>query len=180
MVRPIVRKIPCATCGTPVNKRKGARENQTCATCYNNERRRATPRVDKRQNHAVGGTGYNRYRPILKAKTKENGDPCVLCNGEKGPIDFEAGRYDPWSFSVHHIVDRKDGGDRDDPANMAPAHLWCNQKEGGLQIKRRRAADGIPPHGWVDTDTHIDTIPYGSSVVHTTPQADHVSDRWMV
>ena len=53
---------------------------------------------------------------------------CWLC-GE--PINYDAGKDDPLSFSADHKKPwSKHPELREDPANYAPAHLRCNQERG--------------------------------------------------
>jgi hypothetical protein len=66
------------------------------------------------------GRPFRRLRDRLKA----SGAPCWVCGHH---IDLSLPWWDPWSFSVDHIVPLVAGGAPLDGANVASAHRRCNQ-----------------------------------------------------
>lgn len=64
----------------------------------------------------------------LKANLRACHHPCWLCGQ---PIDYGAHHTDPNSFSVDHIKSRLDYPElREEPTNLAAAHLRCNTGRG--------------------------------------------------
>ena len=62
------------------------------------------------------------------AALRKLGLPCAICGG---PIDYDAPRYDPNAFAADHIVPVSVNPDAAlDPANLRPAHRWCNGSRG--------------------------------------------------
>jgi len=110
-----------------------------CVECYRNSIRRSEPRD---RSHLRDDQVYWKHRRRIREDTKVVDGPCRLCGGS---FDWDAHYLDPYSFTIHHLVDRYDGGDRNDPANMVPAHLTCNQKAGGEAIRRRAQTEA---GGW--------------------------------
>lgn len=53
---------------------------------------------------------------------------CAICNGEKGPIDWDAPRYHPLRGTIDHRLSRANVGDEAAhvPENIDPAHRACN------------------------------------------------------
>jgi hypothetical protein len=71
------------------------------------------------------GRRYERLKANLRAQQRQ---PCILC-GQR--IDYSLRWPDPASFSVQHIQSWIDHPElREDPANLAQAHLDCNQGAG--------------------------------------------------
>ncbi|MBM4517705.1 HNH endonuclease [Rhodococcus hoagii] len=70
-------------------------------------------------------TGNRRYR-TNRARTLEGEPVCCLCGQ---PIDTALPPSDPMSASAHHVVPYARGG-TDDLANLRPAHLDCNKRQG--------------------------------------------------
>lgn len=78
-----------------------------------------------RQPRSKGRTGrpFRRLRDRLKA----SGAPCWVCGQ---PIDVTLPWWNPWSFSVDHIVPLVAGGAPLAAENVASAHRRCNQLRG--------------------------------------------------
>lgn len=78
----------------------------------------------------------------LKAEVKARRGPCCLC---QQPIDYSLSWPDPGSFSVEHIKPWHDYPHlREDPANLAGAHLGCNTSK----KRREPAAMGETSEAW--------------------------------
>ena len=78
----------------------------------------------------------------LKAEQRAKRLPCCLCSQ---PIDYSLQSPDPGSFTVQHIKDWHTHPElREDPANLASAHLGCNSSAG----KSGKAALGATSEAW--------------------------------
>jgi 5-methylcytosine-specific restriction endonuclease McrA len=55
------------------------------------------------------------------------GTECSICHRQ---IDVNLKWPDPQSFTIDHVVPRSHGGAVWDIANMRPAHLGCNSRQG--------------------------------------------------
>lgn len=65
---------------------------------------------------------------MVRAHGARHALPCCLC---REAIDYGLRYPSPWSCSVQHILSRaRYPALTFDPANMAPAHLICNQRQG--------------------------------------------------
>lgn len=64
----------------------------------------------------------DRYRRTIAREQP----PCHICNGELGPINYEAHHLDPLSFTIDHITPLNHGG-QDTIDNIAAAHRACNR-----------------------------------------------------
>lgn len=62
-----------------------------------------------------------------KVECRRRGGPCRICGQA---IDLQLRFPHPRSWSCHHIVPIAKGGAPYHQANLAPAHLRCNQKLG--------------------------------------------------
>ena len=101
-------------------------------------------------NHSVGHNDrlYRRHREALRQHCQTNQIGCHLCGK---PIDFNSRIPAKWSFTVDHILSRAEGGARDDPHNMAPAHYWCNADRGDTPLAEylaRRARHDPKSEQW--------------------------------
>lgn len=64
----------------------------------------------------------------LAANLRAQQHPCYLCGH---PIDYQLEWPDPGSFSVEHIKPWSTHPElREDPTNLAAAHLGCNTAKG--------------------------------------------------
>ncbi len=73
------------------------------------------------------GRRGSRWRTLV-ANQRAKHQPCYM-DGQ--PIDYTLEWPDPNSFSVDHIKSWIDHPElREDPANLASAHLKCNQAKG--------------------------------------------------
>lgn len=66
--------------------------------------------------------------------------PCWLCGK---PIDYTAHHNSPWAFCVDEVIPRSKGGSSLDPANLRPAHRWCNGSRNN-RAPTRTAGPPIP------------------------------------
>ena len=75
----------------------------------------------------AGRSGF-RWRALCKAQRAKK-LPCYLCGQ---PINYLArSQYADDAFSVDHIKSWRDYPElREDPANLASAHLLCNKQKG--------------------------------------------------
>ena len=96
----------------------------------------------------AGRTGRRWHR--LKAEVYAKGGPCCRCGQ---PINYSlpylnevTGTPDPESKSVDHYPYPRSTHPHlaEDPANLAPAHLRCNQSAGD----RRGAPTGVTSRDW--------------------------------
>lgn len=77
------------------------------------------------------GRSTRRWRR-LKAEVKARRGPCFLCHQ---PIDYTLEWPDSGSFSVEHIRSWHDYPHlREDPANLAAAHLGCNSAKQDREV----------------------------------------------
>lgn len=58
---------------------------------------------------------YERNRPAVVARARQ-GEPCYICKQPVTPAQ---------KVTVEHKTPRRNGGGNE-PANLAPAHAWCN------------------------------------------------------
>lgn len=64
----------------------------------------------------------------LRAAAERVAAECWLCHQ---PIDYAADASSDNSFSADHVMPYADHPElREDPANLAPAHLGCNRRRG--------------------------------------------------
>lgn len=80
------------------------------------------------------GREYDTARRIFKARCREANDPCWLCKGQLGPIDYDS-PFDPrlknsLQFTVDHIQPVSLGGSITSISGMKPAHYRCNVARG--------------------------------------------------
>lgn len=79
----------------------------------------------------TSGRSSRRYRHLareVRRIAQGTNAPCVLC---KQPIDYTLEHPDPGSFSVEHLQPWSTHPHlREDPSNLAPAHLSCNSSRG--------------------------------------------------
>lgn len=80
----------------------------------------------------------------LKAEVRARGGPCCRCSQ---PIDYSLAYPDPNAFSVDHYPHPFSTHPwlAEDPANLAPAHLHCNQSAGNTGV---RPGLGEPSEAW--------------------------------
>lgn len=72
---------------------------------------------------------YRKARAELKAARHP-------CYHDGQPIDYSLVWPDPGSFSVDHLLSKRDHPElADDPANMVASHLRCNQSKGAGDAK---------------------------------------------
>lgn len=81
--------------------------------------------------------GSRRYKAIvaeLKASSRRTRARCARCGQ---PINYDAPRGAPDSFSAGHIKSWRDHPElREDPTNFQPEHLLCNQDAGPDDVQR--------------------------------------------
>ncbi len=65
-------------------------------------------------------------RRIRRALRRRGGE-CGICRGALGPIDYEAGQYEPLAFEVDHIIPISRGGLKI-LTNSRASHRTCNRK----------------------------------------------------
>jgi hypothetical protein len=58
---------------------------------------------------------------------------CCFCSE---PVDRQKEFPHPMSPTLEHHIPIADGGN-DEPSNVAIAHLWCNQVDGGKRTAKR-------------------------------------------
>lgn len=68
---------------------------------------------------------YRRNARDLKALQLQ---PCCICHGRRGPIDYTDRTKGPLSFTAQHLTAAALGGR---PDQLAPAHRVCNEEDGG-------------------------------------------------
>lgn len=90
----------------------------------------------------AGRHGRRWYR--LRANVRARRDPCCRCHQ---PIDYALAYPDPSSFSVDHYPHPLSTHPHlaEDPANLAAAHLRCNQGAGNRHSEPEL---GPPSEGW--------------------------------
>lgn len=70
----------------------------------------------------ASGWRYEQAKQAFKAECRASNTQCWLCQGTKGPIDYDAYNT-PSSFSVDHVTPTSLGGDPVRRANFKPAHF---------------------------------------------------------
>jgi len=80
---------------------------------------------------------YRNNRNAIKQRVAKTGEPCHLCGM---PIDLNAGKAEPLSFTVDHVIPVSAGG-TDLMNNLVPAHFKCNR------IKSDQVVVGKPKKG---------------------------------
>lgn len=101
------------------------------------------------------------FRRKMRARFKARGDPCSICRGRLGPIDYAApsDAAHPLSFVIDEIRPvsrwREFGYESpeaaaQDPENLAPAHWCCNAAKGNKTFSGgvRSAAASLPDGEW--------------------------------
>lgn len=72
------------------------------------------------------GHGTHQWRLARTAVLNQRPLICYLCGYD---IDVSIKYPSRWSASVDCIIPASLGGSTVDRSNLAPAHLWCNQKK---------------------------------------------------
>lgn len=76
------------------------------------------------------GRPWNRERTAFKDECRKRNTPCWLCQGKRGPIEYDAPPSTPLSFSVDHVIPTSLGGDPMRREGWKPAHFGCNSSRG--------------------------------------------------
>ena len=76
------------------------------------------------------GRPWRRMQAEFREACKKAKEPCWLCQGAKGPINYWAKAGDPQSFTADHITPTSLGGDEVRLANLRAAHHGCNSSRG--------------------------------------------------
>lgn len=74
------------------------------------------------------GRPWDRLAATFKAECAKANATCWLCQGSKGPIDYNAEPRTPSSFSIDHVTPTSLGGDPLRRANLKPAHYQRMQQ----------------------------------------------------
>ena len=77
------------------------------------------------------GTAFKKARAALRAERRQ---PCVLCGQA---IDYRLRAPASGSFAAEHVIPARLGGDH---TTLAPSHLGCQRRQGGLVSVQQRAA----------------------------------------
>lgn len=75
------------------------------------------------------GRPYRTSRAAFKAECAIRNEPCHICIGTRGPIDYTTNDK-PLSFSLDHRVPTSLGGAMVSTDNYAASHLSCNSSRG--------------------------------------------------
>ena len=88
---------------------------------------------------------YKTNRVLLRRMVERTGQPCAYCGL---PIDLNAPKSAPLSFTVDHVVPVSAGGsDRMD--NLVPAHYRCNiAKSDKIAIQQPKKASKATRRWW--------------------------------
>lgn len=80
-------------------------------------------------------------RKALRTKVARERRGCEhpQCKHPGVPIDY-SGRPGPFAYELDEIVARADGGSPVDPANVRPAHAYCDRAAGARMTNARRGA----------------------------------------
>lgn len=82
------------------------------------------------------GRPYRRAHAIFKARCRDNQEPCWLCRGRLGPINYDSAQQeDPLAFTVDHVDPTSHGGHKTNATGFRPAHSTCNSSRGNGQTK---------------------------------------------
>ena len=74
----------------------------------------------------------------LKAQRRQ---PCVICQGRRGPINYNAEHDHPLAFSLEHLKPVHTHPHLEfEPTNHAASHLSCNVAQ-GARIRNGRATE---------------------------------------
>lgn len=80
------------------------------------------------------GRPWARETKRYKAECRTLNAQCVICQGTKGPIDYDSpydpNNYLPLRFTVEHLTPTSLGGNMMSRTNWAPAHATCNSSRG--------------------------------------------------
>lgn len=104
-------------------------------------------------NQSAGRAGrrWQRLKAEVKARGRAAKTPCCRC---ERPIDYDLVYPDPASFSVDHYPRPLATHPHlaEDPSNLAPSHLLCNQSAGKRgQVKQPATSEralGITSADW--------------------------------
>ena len=72
-------------------------------------------------------------RARYKEQCRRDNQPCMHCRER---ILYAAPATEPLSFTIEHLLSRREGGARDDPNNWGPAHRRCNQERGDMTLQQ--------------------------------------------
>ena len=98
-------------------------------------------------------TADGNFRRKVRARFIARGDPCHICKGRLGPIDYTSPSdpAHPLSLVIDEIkpvsrwrefgYDSPEAAARD-PENLAPAHRVCNQAKGAKTLREFEAPRG--------------------------------------
>lgn len=81
------------------------------------------------------GSNYERERRRFKDECAARNDPCWICNGRLGAIDYvsvytRGATPQPLLFNLDHAVPTSLGGEMVRYSNFRPAHYVCNVGRG--------------------------------------------------
>jgi hypothetical protein len=91
------------------------------------------------------GSKWRRIQAQCMADGEYNRTPCYFC---RRPINYELTRVNHLhrlAGTVHHIRGLAQGGDPEDPANLAPAHRACNCRDGAVKLLELKRQQRIVP-----------------------------------
>jgi hypothetical protein len=82
-------------------------------------------------------TAYRKGRAAFKAKHKALRTPCHICNGELGPIDYDAQPQTSKAFELDHILPSSTHPHLYyDEGNWAPSHVACNRSRQAKDLQK--------------------------------------------
>lgn len=114
-------------------------------------------------NHGRRGRRWRRIRENFRAARIQ---PCAICDGVEGDIDYDAEANEPLAMELDHIVPLSvDPTRAEDPSNLRPVHAVCNRRRGA-------GSTGTP----MVSSTHRDSHNY-SAMAGTITSRDW-SDDW--
>ena len=104
-------------------------------------------------------TANGTFRRKMRARFKARGDPCSICGGRLGPIDYAApsDAAHPLSFVIDEIKPvsrwREFGYESpeacaQDVENLAPAHYCCNAAKGNKIPQRGGVFVNLSDGAW--------------------------------
>jgi hypothetical protein len=92
---------------------------------------------------------YRKQRAAFKAKHRVLNSACHICNGELGPIDYDAQPQTSKAFELDHIKPKATHPHLFyDEANWAPSHCGCNRSRQAGELKPKDPSAGR----WVKAD----------------------------
>lgn len=76
------------------------------------------------------GRPWRREAAAYRRECEARQAGCWICQGTRGPIQYDAPDRSPFSFSIDHKTPTSRGGDMVRRSNFAPAHYSCNASRG--------------------------------------------------